>query len=105
MLSSLYDKKYLPYLAVASVQKRGSQSARGMSVSIWQAYLVLQNATKILGVPSSRWCEVSALACPTLRQALAACEEQTDLNIQRTLCLILSKMYLQHRSPDGSVTI
>ncbi|GAB1301796.1 SH3 domain and tetratricopeptide repeat-containing protein 2 [Apodemus speciosus] len=103
VLSSLYDKKYLPHLAVASVQKRGSQSARGMSVSIWQAYLVLQNATKILGVPSSSWCEVSALACPTLRQALAACEEQTDLNIQRTLCLILSKMYLQHRSPDASV--
>ncbi|KAL6041218.1 hypothetical protein STEG23_022924 [Scotinomys teguina] len=103
MLSFLYDKKYLPHLAVASVQKRGPQSARGMSISIWQAYLVLQNATKILGVPSSSWGEVSALACPTLRQALAACEEQSDLSTQRTLCLILSKMYLQHRSPDGSV--
>lgn len=103
MLSSLYDKKYLPHLAVASVQKRGPQSARGMSLSIWQAYLVLQNATKILGVPSSNWCEVSALACPTLRQALAACEELSDQDIQRTLCLILSKMYLQHQSPDGSV--
>lgn len=103
MLSFLYDKKYLPHLAVASVQKRAPQSARGMSISIWQAYLVLQNASKILGVPSSSWGEVSALACPTLRQALAACEEQMDLSTQRTLCLILSKMYLQHRSPDGSV--
>ncbi|XP_050013835.1 SH3 domain and tetratricopeptide repeat-containing protein 2 [Alexandromys fortis] len=103
MLSFLYDKKYLPHLAVASVQKRGPQSARGMSVSIWQAYFVLQNATKILGVPSSSWGEVSALACPTLRQALAACEEQTDPSTQRTLCLILSKMYLQYRSPDGSI--
>ncbi|EGW11347.1 SH3 domain and tetratricopeptide repeats-containing protein 2, partial [Cricetulus griseus] len=103
MLSFLYDKKYLPHLAVASVQKRGPQSARGISASIWQAYLVLQNAAKILGVPSSSWGEVSALACPTLRQALAACEEQTDLSTQRILCLILSKMYLQHRSPEGSI--
>ncbi|XP_021085508.2 SH3 domain and tetratricopeptide repeat-containing protein 2 isoform X2 [Mesocricetus auratus] len=103
MLSFLYDKKYLPHLAVASVQKRGPQSARGMSFSICQAYLVLQNATKILGVPSSSWGEVSALACPVLRQALAACEEQTDLSTQRVLCLILSKMYLQHRSHEGSV--
>lgn len=103
MLSFLYDKKYLPHLAVASVQKRGLQSAQGKSLSIWQVYLVLQNATKLLHVPSLGCGEVSALACPTLRQALAACEEQTDLNTQRTLCLILSKMYLQNRSPDGAL--
>uniref|UniRef100_A0A8C6RJG5 SH3 domain and tetratricopeptide repeats 2 n=2 Tax=Nannospalax galili TaxID=1026970 RepID=A0A8C6RJG5_NANGA len=103
MLSFLYNKKYLPHLAVASVQKHGLHSAQGVSLSIWQVYLVLQNATKILGLPSLGYGEVSALACPTLRQALMTCEEQTDLSTQRTLCLILSKMYLQHRSPDGAV--
>lgn len=54
-------------------------------------------------LPSSGQSEVSTLACPTLRQALAACEEQADRRTQRALCLILSKVYLQHRSPDGAV--
>ncbi|KAM5214349.1 SH3 domain and tetratricopeptide repeat-containing protein 2 isoform 4-T5 [Hipposideros larvatus] len=103
ILSFLYDKKYLPHLAVASVRQRGLQSAQGTSLPIWQVYLVLQNATKLLGVPSPSWNEVSTLACPALRQALAACEEQADRRTQRALCLILSKVYLQHRSPDGAI--
>ncbi|XP_058399649.1 SH3 domain and tetratricopeptide repeat-containing protein 2 isoform X4 [Diceros bicornis minor] len=103
ILSFLYDKKYLPHLAVASVRQRGTQSAQGMSLPIWQVHLVLQNTTKLLGVPSASWGEVSTLACPTLRQALAACEEQADRSTQRALCLILSKVYLQHRSPDGAI--
>lgn len=103
ILSFLYDKKYLPHLAVASVQQRGTQSAQGMSLPIWQVYLVLQNTAKLLGVPSLSWGEVSALACPALRQALVACEEQASRSTQRALCLILSKVYLQHRSPDGAI--
>uniref|UniRef100_A0A2K5K211 SH3 domain-containing protein n=1 Tax=Colobus angolensis palliatus TaxID=336983 RepID=A0A2K5K211_COLAP len=103
VLSFLYDKKYLPHLAVASVQQHGIQSAQGMSLPIWQVHLVLQNTTKLLGIPSPGWGEVSALACPMLRQALAACEELADRSTQRALCLILSKVYLQHRSPDGAI--
>ncbi|KAM6222371.1 SH3 domain and tetratricopeptide repeat-containing protein 2 [Rhynchocyon petersi] len=103
ILSFLYDKKYLPHLAMASVQQRGTQSVQGMYLPIWQVYLVLQNSTKLQCVPSPSWDEVSALACPTLRQALAACEEQVDRSTQRVLCLVLSKMYLQHRSPDCAI--
>lgn len=103
ILSFLYDKKYLPHLAVASVQQRGPQSAQGVSLPIWQVYLVLQNTPKLLGICCSSWGEVSALACPTLRQSLAACEEQADWSTQRALCLILSKTYLQHKSPDGAI--
>ncbi|XP_038519615.1 SH3 domain and tetratricopeptide repeat-containing protein 2 isoform X1 [Canis lupus familiaris] len=103
ILSFLYDKKYLPHLTVASVQQRGTQGDQGMSLPIWQVYLVLQNTTKLLGVPFSNWGEVSALACPALRQALAVCEEQSNWSTQRALCLILSKVYLQHRSPDGAI--
>ncbi|KAM5300231.1 SH3 domain and tetratricopeptide repeat-containing protein 2 [Ctenodactylus gundi] len=103
LLTFLYDKKYLPYLTVASVQQHGTQTFHGMYLPIWQVSLVLQNTSKLLGISSSSWGEVSALACPTLRQALAACEEQMDWSTQRTLCLILSKMYLQHRSPDGAI--
>ncbi|XP_045407375.1 SH3 domain and tetratricopeptide repeat-containing protein 2 [Lemur catta] len=103
ILSFLYDKKYLPHLAVASVRQRGAPSAQGMSLPIWQVHLVLQNTTKLLGVPSPGCGEVSTLACPTLRQALASCEEKADWSTQRALCLILSKTYLQHRSPDGAI--
>lgn len=103
ILAFLYDKKYLPHLAVASVQQRGAQSTQGMSLPIWQVSLVLRNTTKLLGVPSFGWGEVSALACPALRQALAACEEQASRSTQRALCLILSKVYLQHRAPDGAI--
>ncbi|MBZ3878075.1 SH3 domain and tetratricopeptide repeat-containing protein 2 [Sciurus carolinensis] len=103
ILSFLYDKKYLPHLAVASVQQRGTLNAQGVSFPIWQVYLVLQNTPKLLGICSSSLGEVSALACPTLRQALVACEEHADWSTQRALCLILSKMHLQHRSPDGAI--
>ncbi|XP_006863916.1 PREDICTED: SH3 domain and tetratricopeptide repeat-containing protein 2 isoform X2 [Chrysochloris asiatica] len=103
ILSFLYDKKYLPHLVVASVRQRGTQSVQGMYLSIWQAHLVLQNVTKLLGIPFQSWDEVSALACPSLKQALVACEEQADRNTQRALCLILSKIYLQYRSPDGAI--
>nr|XP_012597056.1 SH3 domain and tetratricopeptide repeat-containing protein 2 isoform X2 [Microcebus murinus] len=103
ILSFLYDRKYLPHLAVASVRQRGTQSAQGTSLPIWQVHLVLQNTTKLLGVPFPSWGEVSTLACPTLRQALASCEEKADWSTQRALCLILSKMYLQHRSPEAAI--
>lgn len=103
ILSFLYDKKYLPHLAVASVRQRGLHSAQGMSLPIWQVHLVLQNTAKLLSVPCPSWNEVSTLACPALRQALAACEEQAEQCTQRALCLILSKVYLQHRCPDGAI--
>ena len=103
ILSFLYDKKYLPHLAVASVRLRGTPSVQGMALPIWQVHLVLQNTTKLLGISSPSWGEVSSLACPALRQALTSCEEQADWSTQRVLCLILSKVYLQHRSPDGAI--
>ncbi|OWK11976.1 hypothetical protein Celaphus_00003729 [Cervus elaphus hippelaphus] len=103
ILSFLYDKKYLPHLAVASARLRGTQSVQEMTLPIWQVHLVLQNITKLLGISSPSWGEVSSLACPALRQALTYCEEQADWSTQRVLCLILSKVYLQHRSPDGAI--
>ncbi|XDB51888.1 hypothetical protein AB1E18_005437 [Capra hircus] len=103
ILSFLYDKKYLPHLAVASVRLRGTPSVQEMALPIWQVHLVLQNTTKLVGISSPSWGEVSSLACPALRQALTSCEEQADWSTQRVLCLILSKVYLQHRSPDGAV--
>lgn len=103
ILSFLYDKKYLPHLAVASIRQCGTLSAQGTAPSIWQVHLVLQNTAKLLGLPSPTCGELSALACPSLRQALTACEEQADRVTQRALCLILSKVHLQYSSPEGAI--
>ncbi|XP_048187175.1 SH3 domain and tetratricopeptide repeat-containing protein 2 isoform X2 [Perognathus longimembris pacificus] len=103
VLSFLYDRKYLPYLAVASVQQWCRQGAQRTALPVWQVSLVLQNAARLLGAPPSAWDEVSVLACPTLRRALAVCEEPADPGPRRALCLILSKLHLQHGAPAGAV--
>ncbi|XP_016283870.1 SH3 domain and tetratricopeptide repeat-containing protein 2 isoform X2 [Monodelphis domestica] len=103
ILSFLYDKKYLPHLALASARQYSSRRTPGTAISLWQVSLVLQNAGKLLKSSSSGYGDISALACPSLRQALVASQEQGDVRTQRTLCIILSKMYFQHNLSDGVI--
>ncbi|XP_043842377.1 SH3 domain and tetratricopeptide repeat-containing protein 2 [Dromiciops gliroides] len=104
ILSFLYDKKYLPHLALASARQHSSRRAPGTAVSLWQVSLVLQNAGKLLRSSSSPGCgDISALACPSLRQALAASQEQGDVRTQRILCIILAKIYFHYSLSDGAI--
>ncbi|KAM9068489.1 SH3 domain and tetratricopeptide repeat-containing protein 2 isoform 3-T3 [Sarcophilus harrisii] len=104
ILSFLYDKKYLPHLALASARQHSSRRTPGMATSLWQVSLVLQNAGKLFRSSCSSGCgDISALACPSLRQALAASQEQGDIRTQRILCIILAKMYFHHNLCDGTV--
>ncbi|XP_074068465.1 SH3 domain and tetratricopeptide repeat-containing protein 2 isoform X2 [Macrotis lagotis] len=104
ILSFLYDKKYLPHLALASARQYSSRRTPGMTISLWLVSLVLQNAGKLLRSPSSSGGgDISALACPSLRQALAASQEQEDIRTQRILCIILAKMYFHHSLSDGAI--
>ncbi|XP_074148243.1 SH3 domain and tetratricopeptide repeat-containing protein 2 isoform X5 [Sminthopsis crassicaudata] len=103
ILSFLYDKKYLPHLALASARQHSSRRTPGMAISLWQVSLVLQNAGKLLSSSSSGCGDISALACPSLRQALAASQEQGDIRTQRILCIILAKMYFHHNLSDGTI--
>ncbi|XP_036605654.1 SH3 domain and tetratricopeptide repeat-containing protein 2 [Trichosurus vulpecula] len=104
ILSFLYDKKYLPHLALASARQHSSRRTPGTAISLWQVSLVLENTGKLLrSSSSSGYGDISALACPSLRQALAASQEQEDIRTQRILCIILAKMYFHHSLSDGAI--
>ncbi|NXV04519.1 S3TC2 protein, partial [Cettia cetti] len=94
-LGYLYDKKCLPNVALASVRSFIPSSAKGTPTPIWRAGFVLQTAAKLLGEQLDR-SSMPALACPYLKQALRFCSEGRAVGMQRTLCALLSRLYLQH---------
>lgn len=73
-----------------------------MALPIWQVYLVLQNTTKLVGISSPSWGEVSSLACPALRQALTSCEEQADWSTQGS-CVSSCQSVPPTQIPDGAI--
>ncbi|XP_009081079.1 PREDICTED: SH3 domain and tetratricopeptide repeat-containing protein 2, partial [Acanthisitta chloris] len=101
-LSYLYDKKYLPNIAVASARLVAPSGTKGTPTPIWRAGFILQNASKLLGSHVER-SSIPALACFYLKQALRFCCETRAVPTQRTLCAIISRMYLQHGMLDGAV--
>ncbi|NWQ80273.1 S3TC2 protein, partial [Columbina picui] len=102
ILSYLYDKKYLPNIALASARLFVPSCIKGAPTPIWRAGFILQNASKLLGNQLER-SSIPALACFYLKQALHFSRERRAVPIQRTLCAILSRMYLQHGVLDGAV--
>uniref|UniRef100_A0A8B9RTH8 SH3 domain and tetratricopeptide repeats 2 n=1 Tax=Accipiter nisus TaxID=211598 RepID=A0A8B9RTH8_9AVES len=102
ILSYLYDKKYLPNIALASARLFVPSGVKGAPTPIWRAGFILQNTSKLLGSQLER-SSIPALACFYLKQALHFSYETRAVPIQRTLCAILSRMYLQHGVLDGAV--
>ncbi|NXX76610.1 S3TC2 protein, partial [Urocolius indicus] len=102
ILSYLYDKKYLPNIALASARLFLPSGVKGAPTPTWRAGFILQNASKLLGSQLER-SSIPALACLYLKQALHFSRESRAVPIQRTLCAILSRMYLQHGVLDGAV--
>uniref|UniRef100_A0A672V1L9 SH3 domain and tetratricopeptide repeats 2 n=1 Tax=Strigops habroptila TaxID=2489341 RepID=A0A672V1L9_STRHB len=102
ILSYLYDKKYLPNIALASARLFVPTGIKGTPTPTWRAGFILQNASKLLGSQLER-SSIPALACFYLKQALHFSSESRAVPIQRTLCTILSRMYLQHGVLDGAV--
>ncbi|NXR61284.1 S3TC2 protein, partial [Rhadina sibilatrix] len=101
-LGYLYDKKCLPNIALASVRSFSPSSAKGTPTPIWRAGFILQNASKLPGRRPDR-SSIPALACLYLKQALQFCCESRAVPMQRTLCALLSRMYLQHGAQlDGA---
>ncbi|NWT82210.1 S3TC2 protein, partial [Lanius ludovicianus] len=99
-LCHLYDKKCLPNIALASA--RSFVPSKGTPTPIWRAGFILQNASKLLGKQLDR-SSIPAVACLYLQQALQFCCEGRAVPTQRTLCAILSRMYLQHGVLDGAL--
>ncbi|NXR13141.1 S3TC2 protein, partial [Semnornis frantzii] len=102
ILSYLYDKKYLPNIALASARLFVPTGVKGAPTPVWRAGFILQNTSKLLGSQLER-SSIPALACFYLKQALHFSCRSRAVPIQRTLCAILSKMYLQHGVLDGAV--
>ncbi|NXL28911.1 S3TC2 protein, partial [Glaucidium brasilianum] len=102
ILSYLYDKKYLPNIALASARLFVPSGIKGSLTPIWRAGFILQNTSKLLGSRLER-SSIPALACFYLKQALHFSCETRAVPIQRMLCAILSRMYLQHGVLDGAV--
>ncbi|NXI29347.1 S3TC2 protein, partial [Sterrhoptilus dennistouni] len=94
-LGYLYDKKCLPNLALASVRSFTPSGSKGPPSPIWRAGFILQNSSKLLGKQLDR-SSIPALACLYLKQALQFCSESRAVPMQRTLCAVLSRVYLQH---------
>uniref|UniRef100_A0A663MP63 SH3 domain and tetratricopeptide repeats 2 n=1 Tax=Athene cunicularia TaxID=194338 RepID=A0A663MP63_ATHCN len=102
ILSYLYDKKYLPNIALASARLFVPSGIKGSLTPVWRAGFILQNTSKLLGSQLER-SSIPALACFYLKQALHFSCETRAVPIQRMLCAILSRMYLQHGVLDGAV--
>ncbi|NXP95828.1 S3TC2 protein, partial [Passerina amoena] len=102
-LGYLYDKKCLPNIALASVRSFVPSSTKGTPTPIWRAGFVLQNASKLLGRQQLDRSSIPAVACLYLKQALQFCCESRAVPMQRTLCAILSRTYLQHSLLDGAI--
>ncbi|NXA32259.1 S3TC2 protein, partial [Eudromia elegans] len=100
ILSYLYDKKYLPNIALASARLFVPSGVKGAPTPIWRAGFILQNTSKLPGIERS---SIPAVACFYLKQALKFSCDNRAVPTQRTLCAILSRMYLQHGVLDGAV--
>ncbi|XP_075457088.1 SH3 domain and tetratricopeptide repeat-containing protein 2 isoform X3 [Ascaphus truei] len=102
ILSSLYDKKYLPHIALASARLCNTSSVSLVPSPLWKVGVVIENIYKIIGCTlKSR--RVPAQAAPYLKHALSCSYESGDVKAQRTLCLILSKLYLQYGVLPGAI--
>ncbi|XP_077183191.1 SH3 domain and tetratricopeptide repeat-containing protein 2 isoform X6 [Paroedura picta] len=95
VLSYLYDKKYLPHIALASARLYSPSDITVAPSPIWRAGFVLTNASKLLKV-QERSCNVPAVACYDLICALAFLHEKRAVSSERAVCAILSKMYLKN---------
>ncbi|NXF99311.1 S3TC2 protein, partial [Sakesphorus luctuosus] len=102
ILCYLYDKKYLPNIALASARLFVPSGTKGTPTPIWRAGFILQNTSKLLRSQLER-SSIPALACFYLKQALHFSCENRAVPTQRVMCAILSRMYLQHGVLDGAV--
>uniref|UniRef100_A0ABM5FLR0 SH3 domain and tetratricopeptide repeat-containing protein 2 isoform X2 n=1 Tax=Pogona vitticeps TaxID=103695 RepID=A0ABM5FLR0_9SAUR len=107
VLTYLYDKKYLPHVALASARLFSPSHVKGVLTPVWRAGFVLANASKIMKIQerttTSTIASIPALACLYLSHALAFSREGGALSTERALCAVLSKMYLKHGMLEAAV--
>nr|XP_024002928.1 SH3 domain and tetratricopeptide repeat-containing protein 2 [Salvelinus alpinus] len=95
LLSRLYNRKYMPYLALASLSLDTGQD-HSLQDAFHRIELFSRNSVRL----NPRWKEGTSLLPAQivvyLQQALAIAERGDDLKTQRDLCLGLACVYQQH---------
>uniref|UniRef100_A0A7N6BDN0 SH3 domain-containing protein n=1 Tax=Anabas testudineus TaxID=64144 RepID=A0A7N6BDN0_ANATE len=102
LLSWLYHRKYMPYLALASLSL-DTRHDHSLHEAFQRIGLFIKNSVRL----NPCWKEGSSLLPAQiviyLQQALAIAEQGADMKTQRDLCLGLASVYQQHGSLDKAV--
>ncbi|XP_010735840.3 SH3 domain and tetratricopeptide repeat-containing protein 2 isoform X2 [Larimichthys crocea] len=102
LLSWLYNRKYMPYLALASLSLDSRQD-HSLHNAFQRIELFIRNSVRL----NPRWKEGTSLLPAQivvyLQQALAIAEQGEDMKTQRDLCQGLASVYQQYDALDKAV--
>ncbi|XP_056295193.1 SH3 domain and tetratricopeptide repeat-containing protein 2 isoform X2 [Pseudoliparis swirei] len=102
LLSRLYHRKHMPYLALASLSL-DSRPDHSLPDAFWRIELFVRNSVRL----NPSWNEGTSLLpaqiVTYLQQALVIAERGEELKTQRDLCQGLATVYLQHGALDKAV--
>lgn len=102
LLSGLYHRKYMPYLALASVSLDSRQD-HSLLDAFLRIELFIKNSVRLNPCWKEGTSLLPAQIVVYLQQALVIAERGEDLNTQRDLCLGLASLYQQYGALDKAV--
>lgn len=102
LLSWLYHRKYMPYLALASLSLDSRQD-HSLQDAFQRIELFIKNSVRLNPCWKEGTSLLPAQIVVYLQQALTIAEKGEDLNTQRDLCLCLASLYQQYGALDKAV--
>ncbi|KAK2849389.1 hypothetical protein Q5P01_009223 [Channa striata] len=102
LLSWLYHRKYMPYLALASLSLDSRQD-HSLSDAFQRIELFIRNSVRLNPCWKEGTSLLPAQIVVYLQQALAIAEQGEDMKTQRDLCLGLASVYQQYGALDRAV--
>lgn len=102
LLSWLYHRKYMPYLALASLSLDSRQD-HSLHDAFQRIELFIRNSVRLNPCWKEGTSLLPAQIVVYLQHALAIAEKGEDLKTQRDLCLGLASVYQQHDALDKAV--
>ncbi|XP_069387703.1 SH3 domain and tetratricopeptide repeat-containing protein 2 isoform X1 [Paralichthys olivaceus] len=102
LLSWLYHRKYMPYLALASLSLDSRQD-HSLHDAFQRIELFIRNSVRLNPCWKEGTSLLPAQIVVYLQQALALAEQGEDMKTQRDLCLGLASVYQQYNALDKAV--
>uniref|UniRef100_A0A8C6MC43 SH3 domain and tetratricopeptide repeats 2 n=1 Tax=Nothobranchius furzeri TaxID=105023 RepID=A0A8C6MC43_NOTFU len=102
LLSWLYHRKYMPYLALASLSLDSRQD-HSLEEGFLRIELFIRNSVRQNPCWKDETSLLPAQIVVYMQQALAIAEQGADLKTQRDLCLGLASVYQQYGALDKAV--